>query len=167
MTSKTQPPPFPKVFLVGAACMVVAAISIAALASYTGVGATRTSLPASIAEQRQVVFSDRADGAVVVSDYGAPDSKPDILLPGAHGFVRVAVSGLAFTRHTHGVGRDAPFTLLRGTDDRMWLVDPQTGGKVDLNAFRPQNRAVFAALLPSARNAKIAHGGAQSGKAAP
>jgi putative photosynthetic complex assembly protein len=160
---KKPPEPFPKAFVVGAAAMIVFALLVAGAASFTGIGVVRAALPTAVAESRDVVFSDRADGAVVVSDFGLADSRPDILMPGAHGFVRVAVSGLAFTRHTRGVGRDAPFTLMRAADDRMWLYDPQTGAKVDLNAFGPQNRAVWVALLPSARNARLA----QTGKVAP
>jgi putative photosynthetic complex assembly protein len=163
MTRKKAPPAFPKGFIAGCGVMIVLGLAMAVTAKFTGVGESRTALPTNIVEQRLVVFSDRADGAVVVSDADNPNTSPDVLMPGAHGFVRVAVSGLAYSRHTHGVGKQAPFVLMRASDDRMWLYDPQTNAKVDLNAFGPQNRAVWAALLPSSRQAKMA----QAGKVAP
>ena len=131
--------------------MIVVGLLAAATGSWTGAGTVRVPLPTSVVESRDIIISDRADGAVVVSDAGNATFSPDVLKPGTNGFVRVAASGLAFTRQAQGIGREPPFKLIREADDRMWLLDPSTGKRVDLNAFGPQNRAVFVQLLPSAK----------------
>jgi putative photosynthetic complex assembly protein len=160
MVAKAEEHPFPKVIVVGGAIMIVLAILAAALSNFTNVGVSRTAIPSSIVERRDILVTDRADGAVIISDASDTTANPDVLMPGSNGFVRVAVSGLAFTRQTHGIGKEPPFQLLRAADDRLWLYDPSTGGRVDLNAFGPQNRQVFAKLLPSGRTG-------QNGKTAP
>jgi putative photosynthetic complex assembly protein len=152
MTTQTKSHLYvPKAMVVFGGAMIALAIVVAAVSRNTDFGATRADIPTSFAETRTVIITDRADGAVVITDAGSSTTPPDVLMPGSSGFVRVAVSGLAFSRQTHGIGKDAPFELQRAADDRMWLYDPATGVRVDLNAFGWGNRAVFAALLPSGR----------------
>ncbi len=140
--------PFPRVPLIACGAVVSLALLSAGFTSITGVGQHKVVLPTAI-EQRDLIFADRADGAIVITEPGAAGVPVRVIQPGTDGFIRVAVRGLAFERERNGVGSAAPFRLMRSADDRMWLIDPETNGKVEVSAFGPGNRNVFAQLFAS------------------
>ena len=140
--------PFPRGPLMACGAAVCLALLSASFTSITGVGQHKLVLPTAV-EQRDLIFADRADGAIVITEPGNVGEPVRVVQPGTDGFIRVAVRGLAFERERHGVGSAAPFRLMRTADDRMWLIDPETNGKVEVSAFGPGNRNVFAQLFAS------------------
>jgi putative photosynthetic complex assembly protein len=136
----------PRGALLGAGLLIVVSITGALAGRLTGVG--RTALPqAAAVETRDLLFMDRADGAVVVTE---PGGEPvAVVEPGTGGFVRGVLRGLAQERMRRDVGADAgtPFELTRWDDGRLSLSDPVTDRHVYLDAFGTTNVAAFAVLL--------------------
>ena len=140
----------PPAALIGGALVIVLAIAAAGFARTSGIG--RSSLPdATRIESRALLFEDRPDGAVLVRDAGS-GSVVDVLQPGAFGFVRVAMRGLARDRKLREVGAAAPFMLTRWSDHRVTLDDPATDRRLDLAAFGKPNALAFERLLDSKGN---------------
>lgn len=97
---------------------------------------------------RELRFTDRADGAVVIVDT-KQGSIAEVIEPGQQtGFIRGVMRGLARERKMHGVGDGPPFTLTEWRDGQLSLTDTATGRSIELTAFGSANRAAFAALLP-------------------
>lgn len=98
------------------------------------------------AAERHLMFADRADGAVVVTD-ARTGGLIAVVPPGDGGFVRGALRGLARTRLVAGIGREQPFRLAGWSDGRLTLEDPATGAKMELAAFGQTNAEVFLRFL--------------------
>jgi putative photosynthetic complex assembly protein len=134
----------PRGALLGAAALVGLSLIGATISRLYGVSATQAP-PAAVVETRQLRFSDRADGAVVVTDATTGDVQ--IVAPGTNGFLRGVVRGLAQERKRQSEGGATPFRLTRWSDGRLSLSDPITQRNVYLEAFGPTNAAAFAVLL--------------------
>lgn len=93
-----------------------------------------------------VAFADRPDGAIAMVD---PQSGAELAAvpPRSNGFVRGVLRGMFRTRKLEQKGREGQFHLAREADGRLTLTDPQTGRRVDLSSFGPDNTAAFAQLL--------------------
>lgn len=139
----------PRAALLGAAAVVAVALILASAARITGIG--RTPNPVSEPVERIALhFEDRADGAVLVRRADGGEML-EVLEPGAHGFVRSVLRGLARERRARSLGPEEPFLLTRWADGRLSLSDPATGRQVELDAFGPDNTAAFAQLLTAAQ----------------
>lgn len=128
-------------FAVGAAmsaALVIAAIGPAAFGGYT------QPPPSAIVAERTLRFADRADHAVLVTENGQQVA----VFEGEQGFIRGILRSFARTRRSEGVGAAQPFHLVAWADGRLTFDDPSTGVKLDLDAYGPDNAAVFATLLP-------------------
>jgi putative photosynthetic complex assembly protein len=135
----------PKVPLYAAFAMVLMTILLVAVARIGGVGQLHTPQTAVTAE-RTLLFADRADGAVLVTD-GRTGELLETVDPGTNGFLRGTIRGLARDRKRSGIGPDVPFRLTSRADGRLLLEDPATGRLIDLGAFGPVNAAVFTRML--------------------
>lgn len=135
----------PRVPLYAAFALVAASVLLVAIARFGGVGQLRTPLTEVTAE-RQLLFADRADGAVVVSDARSGEVL-EVVAPGTNGFLRGALRGLGRERKRSGIAQSVPFRLTSRSDGRLLLEDPATGRLIDLGAFGPTNAAVFTRLL--------------------
>lgn len=112
--------------------------------------AARTEVPVSRAiAERNLMFRDRADGAVAVLD--AADGSLVRVVTGQAGFLRATVRGLAQQRRREDIGSADPFRLTAWADGRLTLDDPDTRRHIELEAFGGTNEAVFAELLPLPR----------------
>lgn len=140
MPARTPDRAFPQGPLFGVAGLLVVAVAVAA------VGGSPAIAPGTATAQRDLIFEDRADGAVTVRDPGSavPFAVFD---PGTHGFVRAALRGLARERMREAQGPAIPFRLATWEDGRMTLDDPATGRRIDIKAFGPSQVAAFAPLL--------------------
>ncbi len=134
----------PRGALAGAAGLVLITLCGAAYGRFTGSSVTAPPQASSV-ESRSLWFSDRADGAVVVTEAGG--SLVAVVAPGTNGFLRGVLRGLAQERRRQDAGAEAPFLLTRWSDGRLSLTDPVTGRSIHLQAFGPSNVAPFAALL--------------------
>ena len=134
---------FPRTPLVIGFSMVAVALLAAILGTLNHTGAPiQSGTPVA---QRDLVFEDRADGAVVVSQ--AADHRVVEVFEGEQGFIRGTLRGFARTRHADQVGATAPFRLTKWSDGRLTLDDPSTGRHTELLAFGGTNAGVFARLL--------------------
>ncbi len=141
MAAKSDP--FPRAPLWGAAGLVVFALLAAVFGRMTGAG--HAAPPGVATAERSLRFTDRADGAVVVSL--APSGRMLDVITGQNGFLRGTLRGFARTRRADGLGAEPPFILTGYQDGRLILTDPSTGRHVELEAFGSQNEAVFSRLL--------------------
>jgi len=142
--------PFPRGALLGAGGLVMMAIVAAMVGRLTGIGASHMPNDTAL-ESRDLHFSDRSDGAVVISEAGS-GRIVDVAPPGTNGFLRSTLRGLARDRKRQDLGAEAAFRLTRWADGRLSLQDEATGRSIDLGAFGPTNAAVFAHLM-TARSA--------------
>lgn len=127
--------------------VVFAMIGLALMGAVAGriAGTSPAAETGSVVAARDLRFSDRADGAVVVTD-ARTDQTVDVL-QGEQGFVRATMRGLARARHSDGIGAAQPFRLTAWSDGRLTLDDPANGRHLELQAFGSLNVAVFARLL--------------------
>ncbi|MEL7543427.1 MAG: photosynthetic complex assembly protein PuhC [Pseudomonadota bacterium] len=138
-------PQIPGIALVMAAVMIVTAVAMAGVASYTGFGATHVP-PSTVVASRSLIFMDADDGAIEVRQ--GEDNALVVLLPRKrNGFIRTVVRGLAFHRKKQGLGSQHPFILTRWADGRLSLKDTTNGRSIQLRAFGYPNEKAFARLL--------------------
>jgi len=103
------------------------------------------------AQTRDLRFSDRTDGSVLIEDVGT-GATASVIEPGSEsGFIRGVMRGLARERRMHGIGEAPPFRLTLWRDGELSLTDQATGRTIELGAFGATNRAAFAALLEPAK----------------
>ncbi|GAC1340552.1 MAG: hypothetical protein NVSMB18_10850 [Acetobacteraceae bacterium] len=136
-------PVFPRLPLFGVFALLGLTVALAAAGSATGVGAPRQT--GAVLVQRDLLFEDRGDGAVVALEAG--DRHQVAVFEGENGFLRGTLRGFARIRHLEKLGPETPFQLARWSDGRLTLDDPATGRHVELLAFGVTNAGVFARLL--------------------
>jgi len=136
----------PRGALAGAAGLVVLALAGAAYGRLSGQSVTAAP-SAAVVQSRDLLFTDRADGAVVITE--ATGGLVQVVAPGTNGFLRGVLRGLAQERLRQDAGAETPFVLTRWSDGRVSLTDPVTDRHVYLEAFGPSNVAPFVALLDS------------------
>ncbi len=144
--------PFPRAALIAVAAVLTLSVAFAGAARWTGLGSQSFGTPVSSAKpslSEDLRFADEANGAVSVSD-GRTGALVATLAPGTEGFVRDVMRGLARERRMRGIGPATPFRLTQWTTGQVYLEDPATGRRIDLQAFGPTNRAAFLRLLTPA-----------------
>jgi putative photosynthetic complex assembly protein len=125
------------------AALLLAAIVAAGMARQSDAGARVADAPAVVA--RSLLFSDRPDGGVDVTD--AVTGRAVAEIQGEAGFLRGALRALTRERRMRSIGPQAPFELVARADGRLTLADPATGRRIDLESFGPANAGVFSRLL--------------------
>lgn len=96
---------------------------------------------------RTLRFFDEPDGTVRTED-GATAEVLSRFSPGEGGFIRASVRSLVHRRRIRGEGPAVPFELTEWENGALTLRDPVTGSSVEVSSFGPDNRAVFANMLP-------------------
>jgi putative photosynthetic complex assembly protein len=145
MTHDRRQPPFPRNTLIIAGTVILLSIMTAAAGRING---TANSAPTGKPlVSRELLFRDRANGAVAVFDARNTAVPIDIVEPATNGFLRATVRGLAQQRIRQGADKSVPFRLTEWADGRLTLQDPTTGRTVDMEAFGITNEEVFANLL--------------------
>jgi putative photosynthetic complex assembly protein len=141
----SDPVDVPTGALIALGGLIAATLVAVAVVQFSGVG--QQQLPdADVVATRALTFVDRRDGGIDIIDArdGSLASQVD---PGTQGFLRGTMRGLARERRSHGIGAERPFQLRSLADGRLLLEDPDTGRRIDLGSFGPDNAAVFAALV--------------------
>lgn len=142
----TPRPTVPRLPLLAIAALLAVTVVAAFVGRVTHAGAYLP--PATQRAERDLLFYDRDDGAVLVL---APSDRHVVkVYEGEQGFLRGTLRGFARTRHMAGLGANIPFRLASWSDGRLTIDDPATGQHVELMAFGPTNAAVFAPLLDAA-----------------
>jgi putative photosynthetic complex assembly protein len=135
----------PRQILRGAALLIGFALLAAGASRLTDVG-TLHMPAASAVETLALRFEDQPDGSVAVRD--AQDNHTIyIVQPGAYGFIRSTLRGLARERRRSDLDASTPFTLTRWSDGTVSLQDVSTSRRVNLDAFGPDNARAFAQLF--------------------
>lgn len=139
----------PRGILRGAAILIAFALLTAAVARQTDLG-TLHMPPATAVDTLSLKFDDRPDGSVAVSD-ASDDREIYVVQPGAYGFIRSTLRGLARERRRADFDATTPFTLTRWSDGTVSLEDGTTHRRVNLDAFGPDNARAFAQLFEERR----------------
>ena len=135
----------PRPALIAAGVMIALVITGAAISRLSGVSdSAPTAAPVM---SRDLLFRDRADGAIVVFDARDTSQPIQVVAPETNGFLRGTMRGLARQRIRQDADRDIPFRLTQWADNRLTLEDPTTHRTVELEAFGATNELVFARLL--------------------
>jgi putative photosynthetic complex assembly protein len=100
-----------------------------------------------LAVQRPVKFFDEMDGTVRVEDGGTGEVLGRFGV-GEGGFIRASVRSLVHQRRIRGEGPEVPFRLIGWNNSSLTLLDPVTEKSVEVANFGPDNRMVFANMLP-------------------
>lgn len=135
----------PPVALAAAAAIMALTIGAALVGRLSGIGAMQGPNAAAV-QLRSLVFADRADGAIVITQ-GGDGALVEVLPPGGNGFIRGVLRSLARDRRAHGVGPEPAFDLVRRANGQIALLDPATSGRIELDAFGSDNVEAFAHLL--------------------
>lgn len=98
------------------------------------------------AQQRDLRFADRDDGAVIVSD-AASGETVKVIGYGEEGFTRATLRRLAKRRTQSGVGSEPAFTLTRWENGALSLHDPETGEVAEIHGYGADHSAAFAEML--------------------
>ena len=100
-------------------------------------------------ETRTLRFEDSAEGTVVVYELAENDSEQivHVVPSGEGGFIRGVLRSMARARNASDIGNEHPFRLIEQTNGTLVLEDPQTGQRIDLQAFGPTNIESFRAML--------------------
>lgn len=100
-----------------------------------------------LAVQRPIKFFDEPDGTVRVED-GVTGEVVGRFGIGEGGFIRASVRSLVHQRRIRGQGPEVPFQLIGWNNSSLTLLDPVTDRSVEVANFGPDNRMVFANMLP-------------------
>jgi len=139
---------FPRAPLIGAAGLVGLALVCAVLGRLAGPAPQQVEKPVA---QRDLMFADRADGAIVITEVG--QTAPLTIVTGQAGFMRGSLRALARERRLDKLHANAPVRLSAWPDGRLTLEDTSDGERIELEAFGPDNEAVYARLLALRENA--------------
>lgn len=141
----------PKAALVMAGVLVASVLTLAAtwrIAEIDPIASPtieRAAGAVAVVSQRELSFTDRADGGVVIAD---PSGPVTVLEPGGQdGFIRGVLRAFARDRRIRDLDNSGSFTLTLWKDGSLSLLDNATGRSFDLGGFGATNRAAFIALL--------------------
>ena len=137
--------------LVGFALLATISVRVGLFPVQSSPVALRAATAVQPIASRDLRFTDRADGAVVIEDVGKGAIATVIVPNQKTGFIRGVMRGLARERRMNGIGSEPPFRLTLWKDGQLSLTDTATGRSLELNAFGVTNRATFAALLEPAK----------------
>lgn len=147
-------PTVPRGALIGAAAVLLFSM---AMAGATRVGwiphsadpdASRAAQKVQPAKSRELLFADRADGAVVVTDASTGENVKVVEF-GQGGFLRATMRRMAKTRIAAGQGAELPFKLTLWENGALSLSDPQTGREAEIHGFGADHSKIFADMLES------------------
>ncbi len=147
-------PTVPRGALIGAAAVLLFSM---AMAGATRVGwiphsadpdASRAAQKVQPAKSRELLFADRADGAVVVTDASTGENVKVVEF-GQGGFLRATMRLMAKTRIAAGQGAELPFKLTLWENGALSLSDPQTGREAEIHGFGADHSKIFADMLES------------------
>lgn len=138
----------PRGVLCGAAVLIGFALFATSFARRTDVGTLH--MPAARAvETLALRFDDQTDGSVAVREVDGRVIY--VVQPGAYGFIRSTLRGLARERRRADLDATTPFVLTRWSDGTVSLEDPDNRRRVNLDAFGPDNVRAFAQLFDERR----------------
>jgi len=106
-----------------------------------------------VSQQVSLIINDAQNGDILLtvtntSSSSQTENNNQILtFSGEQGFLRGTLRALARERRMRNLTSEAPFELALHQDGRLTITDTLTGKGIDLEAFGPDNVAVFANIL--------------------
>jgi putative photosynthetic complex assembly protein len=141
---------FPKGALIAAAALVTVSIVAAGTGRYLHLHAPQVASAPAVAPVRAIDLKFADDHGSVLVRRAETGTLVAVVPPNSGGFLRGVLRGLARERMMRGIGSQPPFRLAQWQDGRVEIQDTADGGRIDLNAFGPTNKAAFVKLLPGA-----------------
>ena len=141
-----------RVPVLGGAALIVFALTVTTVARVSDIGTVRLQ-PVTAVESKELSFEARADGTVLVSEFGQTDAARVVRPADGDGFVQVALQSLVREREAAGVTMAAPYRLMRQEGGRLWLEDPATQRRLTLDAFGPGSARAFLQLFDTRKGA--------------
>jgi putative photosynthetic complex assembly protein len=136
-------PQKPFAAIVAGLALTVMVIGAARLSGFT----PSSSLPVDQPDAARVLkFEDADAGTVVVRDAKSGDVIQSFGV-GEGAFLRATLRALVNDRRKQGNKKQGDFRLERHAGGQHYLIDEATGRSISLNAFGPDNSAVFAAFM--------------------
>jgi putative photosynthetic complex assembly protein len=133
----------PFVAILAALAMIMALIAVSRLSGFE----PENSLPGQAAEATlRLKFEDAPGGVVLVRD-AATGKVIEDFGTGEGAFLRATLRALVNQRRKDGATAQGDFRLERHNGHQIYLIDEATGRALALNAFGPDNTAVFAAFM--------------------
>ncbi len=146
MSASSNHSRFPRLALFGAATVIGLTLLAVTTVRVSGIRISQVPDTAQPVETRELRFTDRSDGAVIV--YQVPDERiVKVLEPGTNSFIRGVLRSLNRERRFQDINIHEPFRLVRWDDGRLSLHDPTTEEQVDPGAFGKTQLDAFAVLL--------------------
>lgn len=150
--SHDHDPTVPRGAIIGAAVLLLftmaltGAVSMGLVPLSADPSGSRAAQDIAPAQERALRFTDRADGAVVISDADTGETVKVIEF-GQGGFVRATLRRMAKERAAAGIGAEPPFKLTLWENGALSLTDPETGGEAEIHGFGADHSRVFAEML--------------------
>ena len=150
-------PTVPRGALIGAAILLMFVITLTGAVRFGLIprtadpSVTRAAAHVMAAQERSLRFTDRADGAVLVSDANSGETVAVIPF-GKGGFLRATMRRMAKVRIAAGIGKEPPFTLTRWENGALSLKDPATGRDAEIYGFGPDHTKIFADMLETPKS---------------
>ncbi len=101
---------------------------------------------------QQLVIKDAPNGDILIEllstpSHPIPAGEPSLRFSGEQGFLRGTLRALARERKVRHLSPLSPFELALHEDGRLSITDTLTHQGIDLEAFGPDNLAVFVQIL--------------------
>jgi putative photosynthetic complex assembly protein len=148
-------PTVPRGALIGVAVVLLFTMAVAGATRFGLIPhsadpvASRAAQNVGPAQSRELRFTDRADGAVEVTDANTGQTVKVIEF-GKGGFLRATMRRLAKARIAAGIGAEPPFKLTLWENGALSLSDPATGRDVEIQGFGADHSKIFAEMLEPA-----------------
>ena len=135
----------PKGALLGIGGLILFSLLVVSVARITGFR-TGEETPSPVLQSRELRFEDAAGGLINVYEWESGTTLATYA-PGTENFVRGVLRGLVRERRLKDIGAEVPFRVTRHADGALTLEDLETGRRINLWAFGPDNVRPFARLL--------------------
>lgn len=139
--------PIPRLLLRAVMGLVLFSIVAVLVGQFTERGLVMNP-PVTAAEEVQLTFEAQPGGDMIVRN-GETGVTVAVLAADGDGFIRGVLRGMERGRALARLSHQPTYLLIRSTDGRLTISDPETGERIDLNGFGADNLAAFARLLPS------------------
>ncbi len=152
--SEIDSEPFPKRALIAAGALVgvtlalTGAVSLGLISKPSDPQTARIEQKMEVRASRMLTFTDRPGAVLLIRDAEA-NRVVDAVMPGEKsGFIRGVLRSFGRERRAKNVSAQVAYRLTLWQDYSLSLTDIGTARTIELGSFGPDNRAVFAALLP-------------------
>ena len=136
---------FPRLPLFGAIGLVAFVFAAVIFGQSTEIGTVRNVIGTPV-DMRDIAFSERADGIIVVADAVSGEVIAR-LEPGKGGFAGGALPALKRIRLVAEARQDLPYRVIRWNSGAVSISDTATGERIYLNAFGSDIVAQFVGFL--------------------